>query len=78
MICTLCEETIADWTTCVAIGQELAHRECALRSVMGGIGHLTDHPHWCVEMHDPDGGMTYRQSALAADRWVTERAEMGA
>jgi hypothetical protein len=47
-----------------------AHRECALRSVMGGIGHLTDHYYWCKQMNDPDGGFTYRQSALLVDQWV--------
>lgn len=51
-------------------GMRLAHRECLLRSVMGGIGHLTDHSYWCTVMHDPDGGMSYRDSALAVDHWV--------
>lgn len=47
-----------------------AHRECLLRAVLGGIGHLVDHAHWCVAMHDPDGGVSYRESALAVDAWV--------
>jgi hypothetical protein len=37
---------------------------------MGGIGHLTDHYYWCKQMNDPDGGFTYRQSALLVDQWV--------
>lgn len=73
--CTLCEEPIADWTTSVEIGRDLAHRECVLRNVLGGIGHLLDHPHWCLQVHDPDGGMTYRESALAVDQWVHDRAK---
>lgn len=47
-----------------------AHRECMLRSVSGGIGHLVAHPYWCVEQGDPDGGLTYRQSALLVARFV--------
>lgn len=41
------------------------HRECSLRSVLGGWGHHADHALWCLERHDPDGGLTYRKSALA-------------
>jgi hypothetical protein len=82
VICVLCTEPIADWTTSVAIGpvgsDSLGHRECLLRNVLGGIGHLLDHQHWCIQMHDPDGGMTYRESAIAVDHWVTQRAEKGA
>lgn len=48
------------------------HRECALRSVVGGIGHLTNHRHWCLEMHDPDAGLSYRDSALLVAAWVDE------
>jgi hypothetical protein len=48
------------------------HLECLLRDVMGGIGHLTDHEFWCRTVGDPDGGMTYRESALAVRRWVDE------
>lgn len=47
-----------------------AHRECLLRSVVGGIGHLRDHRYWCEIMNDPDGGMTYRESALQVALWV--------
>lgn len=49
---------------------EVMHRECALRSVMGGIGHLIAHDYWCIERHDPDAGLTYRQSALLVDAFV--------
>jgi hypothetical protein len=53
-----------------ATGLEPVHKECSLRSVLGGIGHLTDHSYWCTRMHDPDGAKTYRESALAVWAWV--------
>lgn len=41
------------------------HRECSLREVMGGIGHLVDHDKYCApEGLGPDAGLTRRQSAL--------------
>ena len=71
--CLLCGEPITDQypaLTCAVIfdgsaGKErLAHRECMVRSVMGGIGHFENHDYWCKQMGDPDGGRSYRQSAL--------------
>ena len=47
-----------------------AHRECLLRDVMGGIGHLIAHDYWCRDRHDPDAGLTYRQSAKLVDAYV--------
>jgi hypothetical protein len=67
--CALCDEPIVDGATGMS---ELAHRECLLRSVIGGIGHLEDHAHWCLDMGDPDGGRTYRQSALEVDVWIAQ------
>lgn len=57
---------LVEWTV------ELVHRECLAREVIGGIGHLEDHEFWCETMHDPDGGRTYRQSALEVVAWVRE------
>jgi len=48
------------------------HVECALRSVVGGIGHLIDHGAYCVAMGDPDAGNSYRASALLVAAWVDE------
>lgn len=45
-------------------GPAPVHRECSFRSVMGGIGHWQDHYYWCIQHGDPDGGETYRESAL--------------
>ena len=75
MICVYCDEVIAE-------GEELAegvfmtvegprqgHRECALREVLGGIGHLIAHEWWCKVQHDPDAGLSRRQSAQLAWTW---------
>src|SRR5215467_8981545 len=73
--CFDCGEPLGDDLAPVAIyqidgTQGFQHRSCALRSVIGGIGHLLAHPYWCVERHDPDAGLTRRQSALLVDAWV--------
>jgi hypothetical protein len=63
--CLLCHEPLTPRD------DETIHRECSLRSVMGGIGHLIAHDYWCGEpRHDPDAGLTYRQSALLVDEFV--------
>jgi len=70
-ICPMCDEEIEDgepfdpmgFNTEQHKGVKMVHRDCLLRSVMGGIGHHEDHFYWCLQMHDPDGGRTYRQSA---------------
>ncbi len=71
--CVLCTEPvdIAEYYLRMGDGEPV-HRECMLRNVMGGIGHLENHEHWCLVMHDPDAGRTYRQSALEVDQWVTK------
>ena len=65
--CVLCREpiTLREQTRPIGTphGMRKMHTECSLREVMGGIGHLIAHQHWCVERHDPDAGLTYRQSA---------------
>jgi hypothetical protein len=48
------------------------HRECSLRAVMGGIGHLMNHTVWCQTKHDPDAGFSYRQSALRVWAWIAD------
>jgi hypothetical protein len=39
------------------------HRECGLREVVGGVGHLVAHEYWCEQKHNPDAGFSYRESA---------------
>lgn len=79
--CVLCDEaiTLAD-EPALTIGTLDAsglpklgyvHRQCQLREGMGGIGHLIAHEYWCLQQHDPDAGLTYRQSALLVDAWIT-------
>jgi len=70
--CVLCEQAIQAGEPVRELSGSNAHRECLLRSVLGGIGHLEDHQHWCIEVGDPDGGRTYRQSAIEVDEWVFE------
>lgn len=48
------------------------HKECSLRSVLGGIGHLENHLVWCKEKHDPDAGLGYRASAIMVWAWVAD------
>jgi hypothetical protein len=66
-VCVLCEEPIGPGDDAQACSPGRAHRECLLRAVVGGIGHHEDHAYWCGQMHDPDGGRTYRQSAIEVD-----------
>jgi hypothetical protein len=46
------------------------HKECGLRSVLGGIGHIEDHERWCKGVGDPDGGRSRRQSSIEVWFWV--------
>lgn len=78
--CPLCNEKVDDlhildggWRVGASPqSSRYTHRECLLRAVTGGIGHLEDHDFWCLTMHDPDGGRTHRESALLVDAWVRE------
>ena len=79
--CPLCEEPVTAEQSADPGAQRLgglggyrvAHRECLLRDVRGGIGHLEDHAFWCIEANDSDAGRTRRQSAIAVDEWVRAR-----
>jgi len=63
-ICAFCNEVVDHADTWVGLNPaQLGHQECALRSVLGGIGHHLAHDYWCTEHGDPDAGLTYRQSA---------------
>lgn len=64
MECLLCDEEIGFYDAWVPFNAEQhAHHECSLRSVLGGIGHQLGHEYWCLQRHDTDAGLTYRQSA---------------
>jgi hypothetical protein len=73
--CPMCDEPIhgdaARNPLYTPEGPRLVHWQCVLREVVGGIGHLIAHDHWCgAPRHDPDAGLTYRQSALLTAAWV--------
>lgn len=70
MICELCREHIDPGDVSRRVVTMVAHRECLLRSVAGGIGHLIDHQHFCVERGDPDAGLSYRLSAVCVDAYM--------
>lgn len=67
--CAMCSEPVlpgeptSPFPVHTADGLKPMHVECALRSVMGGWGHHEDHALWCGKMNDPDGGLSYRESA---------------
>jgi hypothetical protein len=62
--CVMCDELIEEWDAWAPLNsQQYAHHECSLRMALGGIGHQIAHEYWCQQMHDPDAGLTYRQSA---------------
>ena len=72
--CVFCDEPVRGnasrdpvWTE---EGPRMVHIECSLREVMGGIGHLIAHEYWCTQEHDPDAGLTRRQSALLVAEYV--------
>jgi len=65
--CIYCDEECdpnPDRVVGTMMGPRYFHQECALREVLGGIGHQIAHEFWCTRMHDPDAGLTRRQSSL--------------
>ncbi len=70
--CGYCEEPIRDGDQGVlqvfvrtdGADRRPIHKECMLRQVLGGYGHHMDHAYWCGQMHDPDGGLSRRESSL--------------
>lgn len=70
MTCELCQEGIHPGDVSRGVKTMIAHRECLLRSGIGGIGHLLDHAHFCKGDLGPDAGLSYRLSALLVDAYV--------
>lgn len=66
--CALCDEPMDGEPSASRI--QPMHRACTLRSSIGGIGHVIAHQYWCLNRHDPDAGLTFRQSALLVDEFV--------
>jgi len=48
----------------VTLGMGVHHRECALRAVLGGIGHHINHDKYCRSPLGPDAGLHIRESSL--------------
>jgi hypothetical protein len=70
MICSLCEEPMGNESSANNNPVAPMHRVCALRSVMGGIGHLIAHEYWCLQQGDPDAGLTWHQSARLVEHYI--------
>lgn len=60
-------------TPTVATRRRPVHKECSLREVMGGIGHLLNHRQWCVERGDPDAGLSLRRSSMLVWSYVQDQ-----
>lgn len=70
LVCMSCEEAIVEGENGAIMPTGFAtHRECALRSALGGIGHLVDHGFYCRGELGPDAGLSYRLSALLVWEW---------
>lgn len=77
--CLLCDVPIVagDGGTLMAARDETSgcwvpgpvHRECSLREVLGGAGHLAAAPH-SPGTCNPDGGLPRYRSALLVQSWV--------
>lgn len=67
-LCLLCGEPMRNHPS--ASDFQPLHRECSLRSVVGGIGHCLDHARFCRGTEGPDAGLTYRKSAQLVDALV--------
>ena len=48
------------------------HRECGMRSALGGIGHQVDHEHYCEGELGTDAGLSYRDSSLLVWDWFVK------
>lgn len=73
LTCMTCQEHFAEGDQgTVNLGGWAQHKECGLRSVMGGIGHHVDHDRYCRE-EGPDAGLPTRVSAILVWHWYTNR-----
>jgi hypothetical protein len=81
LTCCMCLEVVdeGDCGTFTRLNGDLKplHRECGMREVLGGIGHLMDHHTWCQIVGDPDAGRSYRESALEVWEWTRQHVITG-
>lgn len=72
--CMYCQEPFEEGDNGAIMPNGFAqHRECGLRSVWGGIGHLVDHVRYCNGEYGPDAGLSYRASARLVWRHTIDR-----
>jgi hypothetical protein len=77
--CNWCQESvragdhgrIAVVSTQSGSSSYIEHRECVLRALVGGVGHLVDHERYCHSVGS-DAGLSYRESALLGYDFVRE------
>jgi hypothetical protein len=69
-LCLLCDEDMEAERSASLVCE--MHSACALRNVLGGIGHLLAHEYFCggPATAGPDAGMDYRTSALLVELYV--------
>jgi hypothetical protein len=68
--CVYCHDAIeADDSGAIMPNGFVQHRECSLRSALGGIGHMVDHARYCRSELGTDAGLSYRQSSRLVWRW---------
>lgn len=71
-VCILCGEMVTWEEAAFYMSARPAHPECGTRMALGGIGHLEDHQHWCLEVGDPNAGLSYRESARRVEQWLRD------
>lgn len=70
LTCMSCQEPIVEGEDgCIFPTGFATHRECSLRSALGGIGHIVDHQFFCRGELGPDAGLGYRESAKLVWEW---------
>jgi hypothetical protein len=71
--CIYCTEPVLPTDKRAEITNAIAHWECGLRAVLGGLNHQQGRCSCCGGTEPPDPpGMTHRQAALAAVRYYYE------
>ena len=75
-VCVWCEEPIQEGDNGrIAPNGYTEHRECALRNVLGGIGHHVDHERYCRGV-GPDAGLSRRASSIMVwNLWQMTRGQ---
>lgn len=74
MFCMYCRRAFVEGDNgCIMVTGYAQHRECGLRGVWGGIGHIVNHSKYCRGPLGTDAGLTYRQSAWLVWRHCVDK-----